>query len=148
MRSDGTLRISEFSDREILAIMADLQDGSEEVRAGDLALRVFGIRETESSAEILDHAARCVTARLTWMRRYGLVEKGDDKGTWVASEWGKALRYTSLGRSLSAAITNTPEGSLMELTHQVSDRMLKAGDIPARAMRREVQHQITRRRWR
>lgn len=148
MRSDGTLRISEFSDREILAIMADLQNGSEEVRAGDLALRVFGIRETESSAEILDHAARCVTARLTWMRRYGLVEKGEEKGMWSVSEAGRQLRFTSLGRALSSAVSNTPDSSLLELTHQISERMLRESDVPARAMRREFQFQIARRSWR
>jgi hypothetical protein len=145
-RASSDLQIRSFSDREIISAMGDLGGGTE-VLASDLATRIFGLNGNDDE-KVHRHAARCVTSRLAWMKRYGLVEKGDDKGTWVASEWGKQLRYTSLGRSLSSAITNTPEGSLLELSHQVSDRMLGAGDIPARAMRREVQHQITRRRWR
>jgi hypothetical protein len=145
-RASNDLQIRTFSDREIISAMGDLGGGLE-VLASELAARIFGLNGSDDEKVRL-HATRCVTSRLSWMKRYGLVEKGDDKGTWVASEWGKALRYTSLGRALSSAVTNTPESSLLELSHQVSDRMLGAGDIPARAMRREVQHQITRRRWR
>jgi hypothetical protein len=145
-RASSDLQIKTFSDREIISAMGDLGGGTE-VLASDLAARIFGLNGSDDEKVRL-HATRCVTSRLAWMRRYGLVEKGDDKGTWVASEWGKALRYTSLGRALSSAVTNTPESSLLELSHQVSDRMLGAGDIPARAMRREVQHQILRRKWR
>jgi hypothetical protein len=146
-RASSQLQIKDFSDREILAVMNDLNGSDDIVLAGDLTLRLFGLTR-DDDMEVLDHAARCVTSRLAWMRRYGLVEKGEKPGYWAISEQGKMLRFTPLGRALSAAITNTPEASLMELTHQVSDRMLKANDVPARAMRREVQHQILRRKWR
>jgi len=144
-RASSTLQISDFSDREIVSVMGDLGGGLE-VAASELAQRIFGLNGNDDE-DVRLHATRCVTARLTWMRRYGLVDKGEEKGMWVASEWGKSLRYTTLGRSLSSALSNTPENSLLELTHQVSDRMLRAGQIPARAMRREIQHQIKRRKW-
>jgi len=145
-RATEQLRIKDFSDREILAVIADLQNGDGYAKVGDLAPRLFGLSETESSLETLDHAARCVTSRLAWMRRYGLVEKGEEAGFWCISEWGKQLRFTPLGRALSSAITNTPEGSLLELTHQVADRM-KERSVAGRAMRREFQFQVARRRW-
>lgn len=145
-RASSDLQIKTFSDREILAVMADL-NGAGEVLASELALRLFGLNDQDDQ-DVRVHATRCVTARLTWMRRYGLVEKGDEKGEWLISETGRALRFAKLGRSFSAAITNTQEGTLLELTHQVSERMLVAGDVAGRAMRREFQHQITRRRWR
>jgi hypothetical protein len=145
-RANSDLQIRTFSDREILAIMADVTNGADEVIASELALRIFGLKPDED-VDVRLHATRCVTARLTWMRRYGLVVKGDEKGEWAMSEAGRALRFTPLGRSLSSAITNTPEASVMELTHQVSERMLREKDIPARAMRREFQHQVMRRRW-
>ena len=104
--------------------------------------------QPDEDEDVRLHATRCVTARLTWMRRYGLVTKGERKGEWAMSEMGRALRYTHLGRSLSSAISNTHESSLMELTHQVSERMIRERDIPARAMRREFQHQVLRRSWR
>jgi len=146
-RASNQLQIKDFSDREILAVMSDLNGSDDIVLAGDLTLRLFGLTDNDD-LEVLDHAARCVTARLAWMRRYGLVEKGEKKGEWAMSEEGRALRHTPLGRSLSSAITNTPAASVMELTHQVSERMLREGDVPARAMRREFQHQVARRRWR
>jgi len=143
-RASSDLQIKTFSDREILGIMADIGG---EILASDLALRIFGLNGTDDEDAKL-HATRCVTARLTWMRRYGLVEKGEEKGIWSASRMGQALRRYSLGRSLSSAISNSPDVALMEMTHQVSERMLKEKDVAARAMRREFQHQVTRRRWR
>jgi len=143
-RASSDLKIRSFSDLEILGIMDDLGG---EMLASELALRIFGLNGTDEE-EVRTHATRCVTARLTWMKRYGLVEKGEEKGVWSVSRMGTALRRYSLGRSLSSAISNTPDVSMLELTHQVSERMLRENDVAARAMRREFQHQITRRGWR
>ena len=148
-RANSDLQIKTFSDREILAVMNDISH--DYVVAAELAQRIFGLNGNDD-ADVQQHATRCVTARLVWMQRYGLVQrardKGDEASRWSLSEEGRLLRFTPLGRSLSSAITNTPENSVLELTHQVSERMLGARDVPARAMRREIQHQITRRRWR
>jgi hypothetical protein len=148
-RANSDLQIKTFSDREILAVMNDLNP--DYVVASELSQRIFGLNGNDEE-QVRRHAARCVTARLVWMSRYGLVEsvreKLDEERRWSISEMGRALRFTHLGRSLSSAITNTPETSVLELTHQVSERMLGAGDVAGRAMRREFQHQITRRRWR
>lgn len=146
-RASSDLQIKTFSDREILGIIGDVGNGEAEILASELALRIFGLKPDEDE-DVRLHATRCVTARLTWMRRYGLIVKGERKGEWAMSEMGRALRFNHLGRSLSSAISNTPEASLMEMTHQVSERMLGAGDVAGRAMRREFQHQVTRRRWR
>lgn len=154
-RASSDLQIRTFSDREILAAMADL-NGSDDMPASDLAARLFGLKENEDD-DVVQHATRCVISRLVWMRRYGLVDSMVEvvdgvqkKGTrtWKVSEVGRQLRFTHLGRSLSSAITNTPGASVLELTHQVAERMLREGDVGARAMRREFQHQIQRRSWR
>ena len=143
-RASSDLQIKTFSDREILAAMSDL--GLGDVLASELAERLFGLNGNDDEKVRL-HAARCVTSRLSWMKRYGLVVKGEKKGEWAMSEEGRALRFTPLGRSLSSAISNTPDRSLLELTHQVTERMV-GGTTEGRAMRREFQHQITRRWWR
>lgn len=144
-RASSDLQIKTFSDREILGVMNDL--GAGEILAADLAARLFGLNGNDDE-KVRGRATRCVTSRLSWMKRYGLVEKGEKKGEWTISEEGKLLRFTPLGRALSSAITNTPRTSVLELSHQVSERMLREGDVPARAMRREFQHQVLRRRWR
>jgi hypothetical protein len=147
-RASSTLQISDFSDREILLAMNDLSP--DYVTVTELSERIFGLNGNDDE-DVRAHAARCVVSRLAWMKRYGLVvsgrEKGDDATRWSLSEVGKALRFTTLGRSLSSAITNTPQNSLLELTHQVADRMQGEGNIAGRAMRREFQHQIKRRKW-
>jgi hypothetical protein len=147
-RASSQLRIRDFSDREILAVMNDISH--DYVVVTELAHRIFGLNGNDDE-DVQKHAARCVTARLVWMQRYGLVrrerEKGDEASRWSLSEMGKVLRYTPLGRSLSAAITNTPQNSLLELTHQVTDRMQGEGSITGRAMRREFEYQIKRRKW-
>jgi len=79
-RASSDLQIRSFSDREIISAMGDLGGGTE-VLASDLATRIFGLNGNDDE-KVHRHAARCVTSRLSWMKRYGLVEKGDDKGTW------------------------------------------------------------------
>lgn len=138
MRSLEQARIADLSDREILAIMADLNGDGQDIRTQDLATRILGNEEP--------HSLRCVTSRLAWMRRYGLVDKGEEKGHWSMSTAGKALRFAKLGRSFSAAITNTQESTMLELAHQVGERMVGAGEVAHTAMRRELTFQIRRRR--
>jgi hypothetical protein len=145
-RASSDLQISAFSDREIMAAMSDL-NGTGDVLASDLGLRLFGLTDRDDE-DVRRHATRCVSSRLTWMRRYGLVEKGDEKGAWLLSETGKELFASRLGRSFSTAITHTPKESVLDLAHQVGMRMVKENTVGARAMRRELQHQIMRRKWR
>jgi hypothetical protein len=143
MRSNS-VRIADFSDREILAMMMDISaDGI--VMAGDLTLRAFGLK-ADDDQDVLDHAARCVTSRLAWMRRFGLVEKGDEVGEWSVSREGRIFREAKLGRAMSSAITNTQDGSMLVMAHEVGERFLRAKPIAQTAMRRELQFQIGRRK--
>jgi len=146
--SERQLRIADFSDREILAIMADIADGAGEVTTGDLALRLFGLKETTADAEILEHAALCVRSRLSWMRRYGLVEKGEKVGIWYVSRAGARLMEYRLSRSVSSAISNMPNAGMLDMAHQVGEKMVKVSEIEGRAMQRELTWQINRRRRR
>jgi|SRR5215471_14434766 len=78
-----SLRLAEFSDRELLALMIDLRDER-------------GVVTSYQIAEALDpdakHPTSCVGIRLGWMRRYHVVEQAPN-GTpgWQLTEKGEKL---------------------------------------------------------
>jgi len=137
----STVRIRDFSDRELLAMMIDMGGI---VHSGELAIRCFGIKPDEEDGYV--HACRCVTSRMSWMRRFGLVEKGEKAGEWSVSHEGRVFREARLGRAMSSAITNTQDGSMMVMAHEIGERLLRAKPIAQTAMRRELQFQIGRRK--
>jgi hypothetical protein len=149
MSSPEHVQIRDFSDREIIAIMADLNSGPLEfVTTTEMARRIFGLGSDEVNTEQLRYAEKCVTARMTWMRRYGLVVKGEEKGHWHISADGYRLRFAKLPRAVSNALSHSPDASMLELTHEVAERMLQADEVVSRAMRREFQFQTNRRKRR
>jgi len=135
------VRIADFSDREILAMMLDMGGVTYH---GELAIRCFGVKPDDTDA--YTHACRCVISRLAWMRRFGLVKKGEEKGEWLVSEEGQLFRQAKLGRAMSSAITNTQDGSMLVMAHEIGERFLRARPIAQTAMRRELQFQIGRRK--
>jgi hypothetical protein len=138
-----TIRISDYSDRELLGIMWDLA-GSGVVTSRELAVRLFAIPDLEENTEQISHAIRCAGSRLSWMRRYGLVEAGEGKGEWQISVAGDALRRARLQSSVSAGIAKTD--AALDLANQVGEKLVKAGVVEGRAMQRELTFQINRRK--
>jgi hypothetical protein len=140
-----TVRIRDYSDLDLLGIMADLAKANgtpgEAVDSRDVAARCFGTKDEES----LTYYTKCVTARFTWMAFFGLVEKAEQTRLWYISDEGNALRRGSIGRT-AQTIDNMPDVAALALAHVVGQRFLEAGDVAATAMRRELVFQIERRR--
>lgn len=143
-----TVRLSDFSDRELLAIIADLTSGNGRTptTARAVALRVFGLRDIERYEDEIAHATRCVGARFAWMKRYGLLASGDDLGEWVISPEGNALRTGTLAPAARRAVTGAGDTRLLSLANHVGERLVGAPEVAARAMQRELMFQITRRK--
>lgn len=135
------LQIRDFSDRELLAIFLDM---GQMTSARELAQRVWGL---EDGHEDLPHATRCVTSRLVWMRRYGLVRREDD-GSWAISETGVKLRTTQTSQAVAVGIDRMNEDGVLDLANTVGLKLVNAGEIHGRAMQRELVHQIGKRRAR
>jgi hypothetical protein len=133
-------RIQDYSDREILGIIVD---AGGIVTAQELAARIFAV-DAERDGDAAKHAARCCVSRLAWMKRFGLVEKGEAKGEWELTGEGRALRSAKLGRAMSSAIHNVQDGSGMVLAHEIGLRLVRARPVARTAMRRELMHQILR----
>jgi len=137
------IRISDYSDREVLGIMFDLA-GVEAVTSRELAVRLFAIPDSKDKTEEIKHATRCAGARLSWMRRYGLVEAGEEKGEWRLSVAGDQLRRSKLRSTVSTGIAKTD--AALDLANAVGEKLVTAGKVEGRAMQRELTFQINRRK--
>lgn len=149
MSSNGSVQIRDYSDRELLAIMLDLGG---EVSTPDLAARIYGWGAIESEDKNkVAHGRRCVTSRLIWMRRYGLVEsrvegKPIKLRTWKVSNPGKSMLQAALPPAIERGITSASDTLGLTLANRIGERLVGAGQITGTAMRRELQFQIARRK--
>jgi len=139
------VRISDFSDRELLAVMEDL-NGNGVVRSRDIALRLSAIPDLDARTEEIAHASHCVSIRMSWMRRYGLVEKGETHGEWMISEAGRRLRAARVRGLVRTGISQAEDAAGMEIANVVGEKLVAAGTVEGRAMQRELEFQIKRRK--
>lgn len=137
------IRISDYSDRELLGIMFDL-GGTGAVSSRELAMRLFALPEAEDKTDEIKHATKCAGARLSWMRRYGLVEPGDEKGEWKLTIAGDQLRRSKLRGTVANGIAATD--AALDLANVVGEKLVAAGKVEGRAMQRELTFQISRRK--
>ena len=142
MSSNGNVQLRDYSDREILAIMLDLGG---EVGPLPLTARIYGWSAIQADDPgTRSHGIRCVTSRLSWMRRFGLVARDED--VWVVSDEGKRLMKAQLSQVVERAMARDLDDASLVLANRVGEKLVKAGEITGTAMRRELQFQITRRK--
>lgn len=144
------VRIRDFSDRELLGVIADLAGANGRtgtvVEARDVALRVFGVTPNARNESDIAYFTKCVTARFTWMRRFGLLDKGEAAGEWYLSREGNALRRARLQRAVDVGIASSKDETMLALANVTGERMLHARPVEAKAMERELRFQIERRK--
>src|SRR5262252_4941792 len=100
------LRLQDLSDREILLVLIDAADEGEYAHADEIA-RALGMRG--------DNAKRCVITRLSWLSRYGAVER-----ELLYDELGQPVRHRSGEHKKGQGWTPT------EIGHQIAAGTLKA----------------------
>jgi hypothetical protein len=142
--AETRVQIRDFSDRELMAVIADLGNP---VSARQVATRIFGIAELEENEPEIRRESRCVVSRFVWMRRYGLLERNEE-GLWQISVEGEALRRGKLSTQVVSGIERAQESSVLALANVVGEKLVSAGVVSGRAMQRELQFQIGRRRRR
>lgn len=102
--------IFSVSDRELLFIVDDLQEGDDDRRV-----------QTSEIVERLglthDHAASSIGSRLGYMRRIGLVERETQAQRW---------RLTEMGRQFISGLLTANELELLDLLGTSPGRMLQA----------------------
>lgn len=146
-----SLKLTDFSDRELLLILDDVSDDEGWSSARDMVEPV-GLKED---------GVRHVSSRLAWMRRYGAIEREllwDENGNpitgpmgqrqgqrWRLTEAGKMMAYGKLTKAQHKALEGIGEGELILAMRQMSLHFANASDTGATLARREWTHGLQRR---
>ena len=145
--SSDALRMRDFSDRELLHAMQDQVssngNGSHQVEARDLAIRLFGVPQEHTEA--VKYYTRCVGARMSWMRKFGFVERVQ-AGVWQISEAGHEMIEARPRAVVTSAINEATDAQSLSIANLVGEKIVHSGDVAAHAMRRELLFQIERRK--
>ena len=123
-----SLKLLELSDRELLHAMLDLADEEGYASVFDLA-EEFNIDHK--------HARQCVAQRLSWLKRYGAVERLDGEPRWRPTSKGLAIARGSLSPEQREALDGLSSEQMLEATRLVTGRYRRIGDTAAHLMRRE-----------
>lgn len=125
------LTLYDYSDRELLLMMLDHADDDGWVSTHDLAtaLQVEG-----------KYPARPVGIRLGWMKRYGAVERAEDKPEWRLTRQGLALAVGDLSTQERQIIEGLTSEQMLSLTRALTTRYRRVGVVAANLMRREWQY--------
>lgn len=134
----ASLRLADYSDRELLHIVEDIAATAEDGWAPVAAIAVqVGL--------IHDRPNQCVGARLSWLARYDLVERHDLGGAWRATDVGHALMHGKLTATQQAELEKMEAARLLLVARALTDRQREDMNAPAyHAIRREWTHGMTR----
>lgn len=83
-----------------------------------------------------DHR-RNVGIRLGWMRRYGMVERDDQRGLWRLSPGGQRVVQARLRAATARELEALPEEALVEAMSSVVQRYRFVDQMTANLLRRE-----------
>lgn len=136
-----TLRLEDFSDRELLALVADHEDSEGWADSLHVAQAIWPKYGTEEP----ERARASVARRFSWLRRWGVMEKGDS-GLWRLTRDGRLLAEGRLSEGQRRSVTDLDDEQLMSLGYAMADRYQEAGETPAILFRRAMQFATYRRR--
>ena len=126
--SRTSLKLYDLSDRELLHLMIDLSDEEGYCDSHDLA--------TELAIEH-KHPTQCVGQRLSWLRRYGAVERRDGESRWRLTRRGMDIARGVLKPEQRDALMALSAEQMIEATKLVAGRYRRIGDTAAHLTRRE-----------
>lgn len=139
-RGAASLRLENYSDRELLHLIDNLADHEgwvlDEHLAERIGLRVSGM----SDLELLIYTRRCVGIRLSWIKRLtGCVERHPDKKDyrWRLTDAGLAVVRAKLTSSLSNGLTQTDDANVLLALEVIGRRYTHAKPGSANLLRRE-----------
>lgn len=135
----------DYSDREMLHILDDVAGPDGWIETEHIARKMFGA--TNSGPPSKD-ALRCVAVRMSWMRRYGLVEKSGKsrEARWRMTEFGERALKAGLKSSEVKAVENLDEEDLAEVMMRFGARYHYVSREAATLMRREWQRETSPKR--
>jgi hypothetical protein len=144
MRNNGrpSLRITNFSDRELLALIKDVQDTEGWANSQSIAERIWP--RAAKNEDFARSARTSVNQRLGWLRREGgLVEKNDkEKFAWRLTELGERFLTGRLTGGTDKRIMGLGEADLLAAMSVVGQRYSEVSYEAAWLVRREWQFRV------
>lgn len=143
----GNLKLESFSDREILHMLNDAQGDEGWVDLDSLVSRVGISRNGKSEEAHLIYVHRCLSIRLSWIKRLsGTVEKEPKKAT-LPSRWrltvsGQEVVKAKLSGDLSTKLESVGDFAALSALGIVARRYMRTDVSSANLLRREWQHGI------
>jgi hypothetical protein len=129
-----SLTVYDFTDRELILIIRDAADGDGVCTADDLA-EALGYGEK---------AAHRVQPRLSWMTRYGMLER-NGRG-WKITRDGLDIAIGVLKASFETGLVRMTLGQrVLAMRALAQEGYVRGDDVQAAAVRREWQHQAAKR---
>jgi hypothetical protein len=142
-----SLRVTDFSERELLAIVHDLQNRDGEVDITRVSEQIWP--RAAKDDDLAWHARHSVAIRFAYMRRMGVIDKIPGKhGFWELTEFGREFVRGRATAAQRKAIAEANVGQELEVMALVGDLFEKVDEDAATLMRREFQFRAYRRRWR
>lgn len=130
------LKLTEFEDVEFLYALEDNADHEGWTSSQDLA---NGLRLD------VDNPTRNVGARLSWLRRYGVVEYRRDGKKWRLTDAGRSLVHGTLTKAQALTIARTADERVLALTRAVSHELVTADGVAAAMMHRQWRYALAQR---
>lgn len=95
--------------------------------------------ETEAMAELLGFGEDRlpIAQRLSWMRRFGMVEFDQQKRMWRLSQGGERVTEARLRAAQSRTIEDLPDEAMVEVMAKVGQRYVHGSPMVASMIRRE-----------
>lgn len=123
-----TLRLIDYSDRELLLVVMDEADGADGWASSEGLARRFGVKQIHS-----------VTSRLAWLRRYGAVERDEERALahWRPTAIGEMLATGDIGAAQQRALEGLKPEAMLMLTRFAADRARSAPETAQHLMKRE-----------
>ena len=124
-----SLKLADYSDKELLGIVADCAGEDGWAHTEDIA-KTLGIRN--------DRPHQSVGSRLAWLKRYGVVEGGSKR--WRLLEIGTVFLNGSIPKVTEKALDGMEPGQLFTVTRLLSRKQRSADKPVGHMLRREWRH--------
>jgi len=147
------LRLADLSDREILLTLVEVADEDSFAHAEEIAAKL-GMKG--------DNAKRCVITRLSWLSRYGAVEREllmDEYGIpmttragevkkgqgWKPTEIGQQIANGQLKSNQTKMLEGLTDAQMLSVTRYVAEQARGMGNFTSsKLIEREWRHRWTR----
>ena len=123
-----SLKLYDLSDRELLHVVMDEQDAEGWTASTAIADRL-GITHR--------YPNQCVGTRMSWMKRYGVVEKHPTRHAWKVSRSGQTLMNGDLTASQKQTLDAMDSARVLMLTRWLTGRYRRSGESAGHLYRRE-----------